>query len=71
MPTQTVYVVDEDGATFTFLDRADAERTLVREAWRGAVHLTITEAEAPVGLKGVALLDWCIGNVPPITCEAQ
>jgi hypothetical protein len=69
--TQTVYVVDEDGATFWSVDKTEAEAVLVREAWTGAVHLTITEAEAPTDLPDDALTDWIIANVPPTTCEVQ
>lgn len=66
-----MYVVDEDGATFWFFDKEDAEKALVREAWTGAVHLTISEAQAPAYLTGDDLTDWCIAKVAPTTCEAQ
>jgi hypothetical protein len=69
--TQTVYVVDSDGRTFVFRDQKDAEAGLIREAYDHAPHLTITKAEAPAELSGEALVDWCIANVPPITCNAQ
>lgn len=69
--TQTVYVVDEDGATFVFLDKTEAEKALVEEAWTGAVHLTITKAQAPADLRDEALTTWCIANVPPTLCDAQ
>lgn len=71
MDTQTVFVVDQDGATFVFLDKADAENCLIQEAWSGAVHLTITRAQAPVDLDMDALVEWCIAKVAPTTCEAQ
>lgn len=74
MKTTTVYVVDQDGATYVFtgwLARRHAERFLVAEAWSGAAHLTITKAEAPGDLRGDALVTWCIANVAPTTCEAQ
>ena len=73
-PTQTVYVVDEDGGTFVFAGhraKRNAEKRLVFEAWTGAVHLTITEAEAPTGLSMDDLVTWCIAHVPPTTCEVQ
>jgi hypothetical protein len=69
--TKTVYVIDQDGATFVTRTRRHAQRVLVHEAWGGAVHLTITKAHAPVTLRGQALVDWCIAHVPPITCQVQ
>lgn len=68
---QTVYVVDEDGATFVGTDKTEMEAVLVREAWTGAVHLTITEAQAPAYLTGDDLVEWCIRYVSPTTCEVQ
>jgi hypothetical protein len=67
----TVYVVDQDGATFVFRSRRRAQRALVAEAWRGATHLTITRATTPKGMRGDALVTWCIANVAPTTCDAQ
>lgn len=57
---RTVYVVDEAGGTFAFLNRTDAEMWHEHEAEGGAVGLVIFETLAPADLVGDALADWCV-----------
>jgi len=62
--TQTVYVFEEQGATFAFLDPDAAAVARDGEIGDGAINVSlVTKAQAPAHLSGDALADWCASNV--------
>jgi hypothetical protein len=69
METETIYVVDEQGATFWFRDKSAAEARLVSEAWLGAVHLSIAQVEVPIGMTNEQLGGWACGNAADCGCD--
>lgn len=66
-----IYIVDQTGATFWFYDRAEAERFLIEEAWKGAVHLRIGQAILPNDIDVLdiqTINEWAVQNAPDSGC---
>lgn len=70
---QTVYVVEEQGATFTFGEtelgeraRSTAEEHYQSEAAGGAHELTLFRVLAPARLTGDDLAEWCASYAEPL-----
>lgn len=70
--TRVLYVVDQQGGTFWFERRKDAEEFLVAEAWGGAVHLSITSLPIPDDVEDVVTyaMGYVMDHVRGVTCEA-
>ncbi|HEY3514564.1 MAG TPA: hypothetical protein VGL36_35620 [Kribbella sp.] len=68
---RTVYVVNETGATYAFLDRGPAETFRDNEVAGGATEVTLVEAQAPAHLSGDELAEWCVEHVSPLGDPAK
>lgn len=70
--TRTIYVVDQQGATFWFNTKQDAEKCLVDEAWRGAVHLSIGEVEIPTAITDEEeISNYAVMHAPDAVCDSD